>query len=136
MRAAPLPVTLIVEDLLDDYSFTSFASLTSHIETLVLDNFYIFRDGKAITLRGLRHVPFIPKMKLPGLKEIEIIGHDLPSKYIWACFSAICNSKLPRISLYMTPHHAITLSYLVNHPISRRIHTLDIPSCESVNYSV
>jgi hypothetical protein len=136
MRAAPLPVTLVVEDLLDNYSFKSLASLTSHIETLVLDNFYVFRGDEAFIPHNLREDPFFPKMKLPGLNEVKIIGHDLPSEYIFECFSAICNRKLPSISLYLTCRDNIRLEKLVNHPICRSIHTMDIASGESGNYSV
>jgi hypothetical protein len=129
-------VTLVVGDLLDDYSFKSLASLTSHIETLVLDNFYVFRDDETFIPHNLWEDPFFPEMKLPGLKEIKIIGRDLPSEYIFECFSAICNPKLPSISLYLTYPDNIWLGKLVNHPICRSIHTMDIDSGESGNYSV
>ena len=137
MRAAPLPVTLTVEAKLDLYSFTSLESLTGHIETLVLDNIYDPHNAhdKRCVPPELLHQPFFPKMELPGLKKIKVYGYHLPEKYIFECFSAICNSKLSSISLYMTHGKSIRLEKLVDHPISQNIHTLEIGNGESVNDS-
>jgi hypothetical protein len=123
-------VTLIVETRLAGYSFECLEYLTSHIEILVLDSI----EDQA--LRCLRDDATFPEMELPGLKQINVIGDDLPQGYILECFSAICNSKLPRISLHMKQGEALNLVKLVRHPIFRIIHTIDIATGEAANHSV
>jgi hypothetical protein len=136
MRAAPLPVTLVVEDELDDYFFRPSYTHTNHIETLVLKNIYVENEHGEDCVPDLRSWPEFPEMGLPGLKRIEVIGDELPLEYILSCFSAICNSKLPSISLWMTCCETMDLVKLVGHPIFRSIHTIDIATSEATNYLV
>lgn len=132
MRAAPFPVTLVVEAQLEDYSFESLTSLTSHIETLVLGSIYVPRtNDEDCVPNDLMYYPF-PKMKLPGLKKVKIVGDDLPVEYILTCFSAIYNAKLPNISLHMERGEELDLVELVSHPIFKKIHTIDIATSEFV----
>lgn len=126
-------MTLTVEAVLYERCYESLGPLTSHIETLVLEDIY---DEDDELQSDLASHPRFPKMELPGLKKIEVAGRHLPSRYILTCFSAMCNSKLPSISLWMTRCKTIGLVQLVGHPIFRNVHTIDIDTGESTNYFI
>lgn len=143
MRAAPLPVTLVVVAQLEGFSFDSLTYLTSHIETLVLANIYVpLTDDEDGVPDDLRDRPFFPSMELPGLKQVKVVGGDLPKEYILECFSAICNYRLPSFSLHLRRDQTLDIVRFVRHPIFRDIHTfdvdidIDVPTCEYVNYWV
>jgi hypothetical protein len=135
MRAAPSPVTLVVDSGLNRYCFKSLETL-SHVETLVLDNIHDDDQGRWVVPDSLRHNPYFPRMELPGLKVINVVGEYLPAKYILTCLNALYNSKLPSISLGMRSYETIDLVALVSLPIFRSIHSITIATGESAIYFV
>jgi hypothetical protein len=129
-------VTLVVETLLRSYLFKPLELPTDHIEYLVLDNIYEEdSDGEDYVPDNLSYNLRIPEMELPGLKGIELVGWDLPPNYILAFFDAICNPRLPSISLKTTRCEEIDLMKLVRHPIFRNLHTINIDTGEPVDHS-
>jgi hypothetical protein len=136
MRAAPSPVTLVVESDLDGYHFETLETL-SHVKTLVLGNIYVENDkGRYCVPDELRWDPSFPRLELPGLKKIKVVGDDLPSNYILTCLNEIYNSKLPSISLWMAKGETIDLVALVSLPIFRRIYKITIATGEPAIYFV
>jgi hypothetical protein len=133
-RAAPLPVRLVAEAEIYYPRFEPLKLPTHHIETLVLGNIYVEIDGEDYIPDDIAYHPSVQKMKLPGLKKIEVVGHDLPLDYILAFFDAIHYRKFPSVSLWMRNRHKIDLVKLVRNPLFRKLHTIDINTGETADH--